>query len=109
MPPNLGGFFMVRSYYPSEFHAGYFDFERITFENDDQEDGVVGDQAVAGMGGSRLPEQLAVEVARRQGRDVREGDALPAGDVLGDEHVQLAVAVQIAEARVASGSVLGGL
>src|SRR5713226_10002334 len=29
MPPNLGGFFMVRSYYPSEFHADYFDFERI--------------------------------------------------------------------------------
>src|SRR5690606_36570419 len=29
MPPNLGGFFMVRSYYPSERHADYFDFERI--------------------------------------------------------------------------------
>src|SRR5256714_12581767 len=29
MPPNLGGFFMVRSYYPSEFHADYFYFERI--------------------------------------------------------------------------------
>src|SRR5438552_16029348 len=29
MPPNLGGFFMVRSYYPSECHAGCFDFERI--------------------------------------------------------------------------------
>src|SRR2546428_13911182 len=29
MPPNLGGFFMVRSYYPSECHAVYFDFERI--------------------------------------------------------------------------------
>src|SRR5437660_12777112 len=28
MPPNLGGFFMVRSYYPSECHADYFDFER---------------------------------------------------------------------------------
>src|SRR5262249_58869433 len=27
--PNLGGFFMVRSYYPSECHADYFDFERI--------------------------------------------------------------------------------
>src|SRR5438067_2262957 len=27
MPPNLGGFFMVRSYYPSECHADYFDFE----------------------------------------------------------------------------------
>src|SRR5207245_1477954 len=26
MPPNLGGFFMVRSYYPSECHAYYFDF-----------------------------------------------------------------------------------
>src|SRR5205085_7555863 len=24
-----GGFFMVRSYYPSECHADYFDFERI--------------------------------------------------------------------------------
>src|SRR2546430_10803098 len=29
MPPNLGGFFMVRSYYPSECHADYFGFERI--------------------------------------------------------------------------------
>src|SRR2546425_10579672 len=29
MPPNLGGFFVVRSYYPSECHADYFDFERI--------------------------------------------------------------------------------
>src|SRR5471032_3525036 len=29
MPPNLGGFFMVRYYYPSECHADYFDFEGI--------------------------------------------------------------------------------
>src|SRR5258705_12266805 len=29
MPPNLGGFFMVRSYCPSECHADYFAFERI--------------------------------------------------------------------------------
>src|SRR6267142_371266 len=29
MVPNLGGFFLVRSYYPSECHADYFDFERI--------------------------------------------------------------------------------
>src|SRR5712671_3347187 len=29
MPPNLGVFFMVRSYYPSECLADYFDFERI--------------------------------------------------------------------------------
>src|SRR2546421_4254820 len=29
MPPNLGGFFMVRSYYPSQCHADYFDYERI--------------------------------------------------------------------------------
>src|SRR5690348_18361001 len=29
MPPNLGGFFMVRSYYPSECHADYCEFERI--------------------------------------------------------------------------------
>src|SRR5260221_12817203 len=29
MPPNRGGFFMVRSYYPSECHSDYFDFERI--------------------------------------------------------------------------------
>src|SRR6266853_982990 len=27
--PIFGGFFMVRSYYPSECHADYFDFERI--------------------------------------------------------------------------------
>src|SRR2546428_12982611 len=29
MPPNLGGLFIVRSYYPSECHADYFAFERI--------------------------------------------------------------------------------
>src|SRR5437867_11063311 len=29
MPPNLGGFFMVRSYYPSDCHPDCFDFERI--------------------------------------------------------------------------------
>src|SRR2546430_276314 len=29
MHPNLGGFFMGRSYYPSECHDDYFDFERI--------------------------------------------------------------------------------
>src|SRR5438046_9915603 len=29
MPPNLGGFFMVRSYYPSECPADYLGFERI--------------------------------------------------------------------------------
>src|SRR2546428_4987519 len=29
MPSNLGCFFMVRSYYPSEWHADYFDFDRI--------------------------------------------------------------------------------
>src|SRR5690625_7561915 len=29
MPPNLVVFFMFRSYYPSECHADYFDFERI--------------------------------------------------------------------------------
>src|SRR2546425_1243770 len=29
MPPDLGGFFMARSYYPSECHADYFAFERI--------------------------------------------------------------------------------
>src|SRR5207244_1994624 len=29
MPPNLGGFFMVRSYYHYQCHADYFVFERI--------------------------------------------------------------------------------
>src|SRR5262249_58651075 len=29
IPPNLGGFFMVRFFFPSECHADYFDFERI--------------------------------------------------------------------------------
>src|SRR5207344_1257779 len=33
MPPNLGGFFMVRSYYPSECHADYFDFSVSRFLN----------------------------------------------------------------------------
>src|SRR5256885_2091199 len=29
MSQDLCGYFMVRSYYPSECHADYFDFERI--------------------------------------------------------------------------------
>src|SRR6266511_5328052 len=29
MPTNLGGFFMLRSYYTSSCHADYFDFVRI--------------------------------------------------------------------------------
>src|SRR5437016_5818175 len=29
MPPNLGGFVTERSYYPTECHADYFDFERF--------------------------------------------------------------------------------
>src|SRR4051812_2642498 len=29
MPPNLGGFFMVRSYYPSECHADNFTFSPL--------------------------------------------------------------------------------
>src|SRR5688500_17541097 len=29
MPPDLGGFFMVRCYYPSEFHADVVHFVRI--------------------------------------------------------------------------------
>src|SRR5207237_974917 len=29
LPPNFVGFFMFLSYYPSECHADYFDFERI--------------------------------------------------------------------------------
>src|SRR5688572_32383488 len=29
MPPNHGCFFIVRSYYPSECHSDYFDFDRF--------------------------------------------------------------------------------
>src|SRR5260370_15756540 len=35
MPPNLGGFFMVRSYYPSECQADYFDFDVFFFQAED--------------------------------------------------------------------------
>src|SRR5437764_8196823 len=42
MPPNLGGFFMVRSYYPSECHADYFDFERIEALKPDRKSGSAG-------------------------------------------------------------------
>src|SRR5689334_24659348 len=34
---SLGGFFMVRSYYPSECHADYFDFERIEAQSRSEE------------------------------------------------------------------------
>src|SRR5437762_3155690 len=29
MPPNIGGFFIVRSYYLSDCHADFFDFDLI--------------------------------------------------------------------------------
>src|SRR3989442_111725 len=37
MPPNLGVFFLVRSYYPSECHADYCDLERSEALNPDIE------------------------------------------------------------------------
>src|SRR5579885_672829 len=36
MPPNRGGFFMVRSYYPAECHADYFDCHKAASDVRDE-------------------------------------------------------------------------
>src|SRR5437667_882825 len=69
MPPNLGGFFMVRSYYPSECHADYFDFERIVFFQ--AEDGIR-DRDVTGVQTCALP---IYRVGRTGRRDAHRAEA----------------------------------
>ena len=63
---------------------------------------VVGEQAVARIGAAHLPEDLAVERDGGQATDLVEGVAADARDVLRDQHVGHAVAVEIAEAHVAA-------
>ena len=55
-----------------------------------------GQEPVARVGPAQLPEHLAVEGHGRQATDLDEVVADP-GDVLGDEHLGHAVAVEVAE------------
>ena len=79
----------------------------VAVEVVDLERGVAGQQAVARVGPAELPEDLAVEGDRRQATDLDEVVADP-GDVLGDEHLGRAVAVEVAEADVPPGAELRG-
>jgi hypothetical protein len=81
----------------------------LTFAVDvlDLEGRVVGEEAVARVGAAGLPEHLALQRDGGERADVIERVALHARDVLGDEHVHDAVAVEIAEAHVASSAELG--
>ena len=61
-----------------------------------------------GSGRPDLPEDLAVESDGGQATDLVEGIAAHARNVLRDQHVDLAVAVEVAEAHVAPGAELRG-
>ena len=67
---------------------------------------VVGQQAVARIRPALLPENFAIEVHSGETADVVEGIAAHARDVLGNQHVELAIAIQIAKACVAPGAKL---
>ena len=73
----------------------------------DLEGGVAGQEAVPRVGPAELPEDPAVERDRRQAADLDEVVADP-GDVLRDEHLGRAVAVEVAEADVPPGAELRG-
>ena len=66
---------------------------------------VGGQEAVARVGTAQLPEDPAIEGHGRQATDLDEVVADP-GDVLGDEHLGGAVAVQVAEPDVPPGAEL---
>src|SRR5437899_9191396 len=67
MPPNLGGFFMVRSYYPSECHADYFDFERIEALK----------PAIEACGISTLSQSPMLEIGRAVQQECRDRSRMP--------------------------------
>ena len=70
--------------------------------------GVVGVQAVARVWPPGLPEHASVQGDGGEGADLVEGIARAPRHVLGDQHVDLAVTVEVAEADVASRSEAGG-
>src|SRR5262249_61888739 len=59
MPPNLGGFFMVRSYYPSECHADYKKASKIWRHENIQLGGCQSDRK-SGSAGMPRPISYAV-------------------------------------------------
>ncbi len=61
-------------------------------------------QAVARIGPARLPKRFALERDCRKRTDLIEGVGLHARNVLGNEHIDNAVAIEIAEAGIAAGA-----
>src|SRR4051794_9910280 len=75
MPPNLGGFFMVRSYYPSECHADYFDFERIEALK----------PAIEACGSSTLSQSPLLGLHKQMGNRIKALREIPAFPMPGRE------------------------
>src|SRR5438270_9791063 len=69
MPPNLGGFFMVRSYYPSECHADYFDFERIEAQSQNNQRDI--QDRKSGSAGMPRPISYAVFCLKKKNQTLR--------------------------------------
>src|SRR5436189_5953848 len=88
MPPYLGGFLMVRSYYPSECHADDFDFERSEALKPAIEACGISTLSQSPRLGCHEQVQNRTEpleetpASRRQRGDADEGD----GDVDGQQH-----------------------
>ena len=78
----------------------------VAVEVVDLERRVVREHVVIRVRTPDLPQHLAVERDRRQATDVVEGVPRSLADVLRDQHVDLAVAVQVAEAHVAARAVV---
>ena len=68
---------------------------------------VAGEQAVARIGPAELPEHFAVERDGGEATDLDGRVADDLGHVLADEHVDRAVAVEVAEPHIAAGAEFG--
>src|SRR2546421_12149503 len=86
MPPNLGGFFMVRSYYPSECHADYFDFERIEALKPAIEAWGLSTLSQSPMLGFPKPMDNRIKVLEEILSFRMQGVELGNGDMYGDRH-----------------------
>jgi len=73
------------------------------------ETGVVGKHVVVGIGTAHLPEHLAIEVDGGEAGDLVKGVPVRLANVLREQHVDLPIAIQVAEAGVAGGAVAGVL
>src|SRR5262249_54133668 len=70
---------------------------------------VIGEQAVAWIGTAFVPEDLAVESDGGQATDLVEVVRVNAWDILRDQYVRHAVAVQIAKGHIASRAEVGSV